>query len=195
MKLTGLDRLRDELARNPRLRVGIVLIGVLLLVYQLAGLSHIRAGLDADYAAKLTELVKVQSISRQDGWDRRASEIHVIRKALEAQIPESDSVGLAQATVQGWLRDTAANVGPKLTVTMGTPLRVDDTHPYWRIPAQINGMIDPARALELIRQIESRKELFTVESIRLTTGTNASLALDVASYYRVTSTGADHATP
>lgn len=195
MKSPGWNRLRDELARNPRLRVGVVLIGVLLLVYQLAGLSQIRARLDADYAAKLAQLEKVQSISREDGWDRRASEIHAMRKALEAQIPAADSVGLAQATVQGWLRDTAANVGPKLTVTMGTPLRVDDKHPYWRIPAQINGMIDPAQALELIRQIESRKELVTVESIRLTTGANASLALDVASYYRVTTAEAAHATP
>lgn len=195
MKAAGFDKLRDELARNPRLRVGIVLIGVLLLVYQLVGLSAIRDRLDADYAAKLTQLVRVQSISREDGWDRRASEIHAIRKALEAQIPEADSVGLAQATVQGWLRDTAASVGPKLTVTMGTPLRVDDKHPYWRIPAQINGMIDPEMALELIRQIESRKELITVQSIRLTTGANASLALDVASYYRVTPAGATHATP
>ena len=195
MKAPGLDRLRDELARNPRLRVGIVLIGVLLLVYQLAGLSQIRARLDADYAAKLAQLVKVQSISSEDGWDRRASEIHAMRKALEAQIPDADSVGLAQATVQGWLRDTAASAGPKLTVTMGTPLQVEDKHPYWRIPAQINGMIDPAQALELIREIESRKDLVTVESIRLTTGANASLALEVASYYRVTRAGAAHATP
>jgi hypothetical protein len=195
VKLPGLDPFRAELARNPRLRVGIVVIGALLLVYQLTGLSATRARLDADYAVKLAQLVRVQGISREDGWDRRASDIHAVRKALEAQIPDADSVGLAQATVQGWLRDTAGNLGPKLTVTMGTPVRVDDRHPYWQIPAQINGPIAPSQALELIRQIESRKELVTVQSIRLTSGDTPSLALDVASYYRVTKGGDAHAAP
>ena len=195
MKIPGLDPFRAELARNPRLRVGIVVIGALLLVYQLAGLTDTRSRLDADYAVKLTQLVRVQGISREDGWDRRASDIHAVRKALEAQIPDADSVGLAQATVQGWLRDTVGNVGPKLTVTMGTPLRVDDQHPYWRIPAQINGPIAPSQALELIRQIESRKDLVTVQSIRLTSGDTPSLALEVASYYRVIKGGKAHATP
>ncbi|MHB1271833.1 MAG: hypothetical protein ACYCZD_03520 [Rhodanobacter sp.] len=195
MKIPGLNQLRAELARNPRLRVGIVLIGALLLVYQLAGLADTRARLDADYSAKSRQLVRVQGISREDGWDRRASDIHAVRKALEAEIPDADSVGLAQATVQGWLRDTASHFGPKLTVTMGTPLRVDDQHPYWKIPVQINGPIAPSQALELIRQIESRKELITVESIRLTSGDNPSLALEVAGYYRVTKGGGVHAAP
>ncbi len=195
MKAPGLNELRAELARNPRLRVGIVLIGALLMVYQLAGLSATRARLDADYSAKLTQLARVQGISREDGWDQRASEIHAIRMALEAEIPDSDSIGLAQATVQGWLRDTAGNVGPKLTVTMGTPLPVGNLHPYWTIPAQINGPIDPAQALELIRQIESRKELMTVQSIHLTTGEHAMLALDVTGYCRVNQRDATHATP
>ncbi len=195
MKMHGLDQLRAELARNPRLRVGIFLIGALLLMYQLAGLSDTRSRLEADYSLKLTQLVRVRGISRQDGWDRRAGDIHAVRQALEAEIPDADSVGLAQATVQGWLHDTAGNVGPKLTVTMGTPLRVDDQHPYWRIPAQINGPIAPSQALELIRQIESRKELITVESIRLTSGNNPSLSLEVASYYRVIKGGSTHAAP
>lgn len=186
---------RAELARNPRLRLGVVLIGALLLIYQLTGLSTTRNRLHADYATQLVRLQRVQDISKEDGWDRRASNIHTIRKGLEAEIPDADTVGLAQATVQGWLRDRLTSVGPKLSITMGTPVLVNDQQPYWKIPAQVSGMVRPAQALELIRQIESRKELTVIESIRLTTGSNPSLALDVASYYRVNRRGPGRATP
>lgn len=186
---------RAELARNPRLRLGIVLVGALLMIYQLTGLSATRDHLSADYATQWVRLQRVQNISKEDGWDRRASDIHTIRKGLEAEIPDADTVGLAQATVQGWLRDTTNSVGPKLSITMGTPVQVNDAQPYWKVPAQIGGMVRPAQALQLIRQIESRKELMVIQSIRLTTGSSPSIALEVASYYRVNRKAGDHADP
>lgn len=195
MKMAWLAAARTELTNNPRLRVGLVVIGALLLMYQLAGLSDLRGRMSADYAAKQAQLARVQGISKEDGWDRRASEIHAMRTALEAEIPDTDSMGLAQATMQGWLRDTVTRSGVKLSVTMGAPVRVSETSAYWKIPAQISGQMPVSGAMELIRQIESRKELMNVESIRLTTGDQPSVSLGVASYYRVRQEGAANATP
>jgi hypothetical protein len=195
MKMAWIATARTELTNNPRLRVGLVVIGALLLLYQLAGLSDLRRGMTADYVAKQVQLARVQGISKEDGWDRRASEIHAMRTALEAEIPDADSMGLAQATMQGWLRDTVTRSGAKLSVTMGAPLQVDKTSAYWKIPAQISGQISSSGALELIRKIESRKELMSVESIRLTTGSQASVSLEVASYYRVHQGGTADAAP
>lgn len=190
-----LNTARAELARNPRLRIGIVVIGALLLIYQLTGLSVMRERLRTDYATQLVRLARVQHISKEDGWDRKASDIHAVRKGLEAEIPDADTVGLAQATFQGWLRDTTNNVGPKLSITMGTPVQVDEKQPYWKVPAQIAGMVQPAQAMELIRQIESRKDLIVIQNIRLTTGSSPSIALEVASYYRVNRGASRDATP
>lgn len=195
MKMAWLATARTELTNNPRLRVGLIAIGALLLMYQLAGLSDLRGRMSADYAAKQAQLARVQGISKEDGWDRRASEIHSMRAALEAEIPDTDSMGLAQATMQGWLRDTVTRSGVKLSATMGAPLRVNETSAYWKIPAQISGQMSVSGALELIRQIESRKELMSVESIRLTTGNQPSMLLEVAGYYRVRQGGTANATP
>lgn len=195
MKMAWLVTARNELAGNPRLRVGLIVIGALLALYQLAGLSDLRVRMTADYAARQTQLARVQNISKEDGWDRRASEIHAMRAALEAEIPDADSMGLAQATMQGWLRDTVTRSGVKLSVTMDAPLRVSDTSAYWKIPARISGQMSLAGALELIRLIESRKELMSVESIRLTTGNQPSVSLEVAGYYRVRQGGTANATP
>ncbi len=193
--MAWLDKARTELTDNPRLRVGLIVIGTLLLLYQLAGLSDLRGRMIADLVDKQTQLVRVQSISKEDGWDRRAAEIHTTLEALQAEIPESDSLGLAQATMQGWLRDLVIRSGTKLRITMGTPVQAGGPALYWKIPAQISGEISVDGALELVRQIESRKELMSVESIRLTAGTRPSLALDVASYYRIKNGGAPHAAP
>lgn len=196
MKTEWFASARAELAANPRLRIGIVCIGALLLMYQLAGLSDLRTRLESDYQAQQARLVRVQGISREDSWDQRASAIHVIRQGLEAQIPDADSVGLAQATMQGWLRDAATHVDADLSIAMGTPMPAAEGSPYWKIPAQVSAsQIPVSRALELIRQIEDRKELMTVQSIRLTSGDHPSLALDVASYYRIPQKRAAHATP
>lgn len=195
MKTAWLDSARTELANNPRLRAGLVVIGTLLLLYQLAGLSDLRGRMTADLVDKQTQLVRIQSISKEDGWDRRAAEIHTLREALQAEIPDSDSLGLAQATMQGWLRDMVSRSGVKLTVTMGSPMRVNESSPYWKIPGQLSGQMPVSVALELIRQIESRKELMSVESIRLTTGNQSSLSLEVAGYYRVPQGGTTRANP
>lgn len=195
MKMAWLATARAELAENPRLRVGLVVIGALLLMYQLAGLSDLREHMSADYAARQTQLARVQNISSEDGWDQRASAMHAMRAALEAEVPRIDSMGLAQATMQSWLRDMATRSGSTLSITMGTPLRVDADAGYWKIPAQISGQMPIHGALNLIRQIESRKELMSVDSIRLTTGNQPSISLEVASYYRLPKGGSAHATP
>lgn len=195
MKMAWLENARAELADNPRLRAGLIVIGTLLLLYQLMGLSDLRERMTSDLVDKQMQLVRVQSLSKEDGWDQRATAVHTILEALQAEIPDSDSLGLAQATMQGWLRDMVTRSGAKLTVTMGTPLQADGSAVYWKLPAQISGAISVAGALELIRQIESRKELMSVESIRLTAGTRPSISLEVASYYRIRKGGAPNAAP
>ncbi len=196
MKAAWWTSARAELRANPRLRVGLILIAALLVIYQLTGLADLRAQIASDYLAKQAQLVRVQNISKEDGWDQRARAMHDLRAALEAEIPDADNMGLAQATTQGWLRDLVTRSGAKLTVTMDTPVQASGSAVYWKIPAQISGELNVAQAMELIRQVESRKELMSVESIRLTAGTRPSLALDVASFYRIKNRGsASHAAP
>ena len=190
-----LNSTREELERNPRLRLGLLVIGVLIMLYVIAGLNQVRQGMADNYDVRSQQLVRVARIAHEKGWDVRAHDAEITRKALEAEIPDADSIGLAQATVQGWLRNTLTAVDPKLTVSMGQPVRIDADKPYWKIPAQVSGMLQPRQALQLLRTIESRKELMTVDSIRLTSGRNGALALTVSAYYRVNGNSDGNAAP
>jgi hypothetical protein len=184
--LAWLHSMRDELARNPRLRLGLLVIVALVILYQIAGLSQVRDRLGADYADRQAQLMRIRSISREDAWGRRAAEAAAVRKALEAEIPQADSIGLAQATFQGWLRELSVSGNAPLSIAMGTPTKVQGLPGYWKIPAQLSGSIGGASALELVRKIESRKDLVVIDSIRLAAGNGANVSIDVATYYRIT---------
>lgn len=185
MKTPWLGDIKAEFVKNNRLRLGALVIAVLLFADAVSVLSTWRQQWSRDYEQLQTRLVRVQHISKEGGWPKRAADAEAIRKALEAEIPTADSVGLAQATFQGWLRQVVGSTGLPLSLSMGTPSPVDGMPGYFRIPATLAGRIDSRRALEVLRLIESRKELVVVQSIRLSTGANSSISLEVAAFYRV----------
>lgn len=185
MKLKALGPIGEELKHNPRLRLGLIVIAALLAIYQIAGISQWRSSIAADYTLQQERLLRVRGISREDGWARRAADAAGMRKALQAEIPDANSVGLAQATFQGWLSGLVRSTGKPLQITMGAPVKVQGQTGYWKIPAQVAGNLSVREAMELIRQVESRKELVTVDSIELNNDQYPRASLALATYYHV----------
>lgn len=195
MKGKWQNQLHSEWTSNPRLRLGVLLIVALVAVYEISGLGLVRQRMAADYSAKLSELSRVRDISKEDAWDQRALAAKRLRDALQAGVPTADTVGLGQATFQGFLRSVAAGAGPRLNIAMDTPVKVVGMDGYWKFPAQISGPVPVDRALDLVRQVESHKDLVTVQAIQLSTGTNPYMNLTLAAYYRVNGAGEVNATP
>lgn len=185
MKSKALAPLAEELKQNPRLRLGLVVIVALIAIYQIAGISQWRASLAADYAQQQERLLRVRSISREDGWARRAADAASMHKALQAEISDANSVGLAQATFQGWLSGLVRSTGKPLQITMGVPVKLPGQPGYWKIPAQLAGNLSIREAMELIRQVESRNELVTIDSIELSNDKYPRASLALATYYHV----------
>ncbi len=180
-----LSRFRGEIGGNRRLQMGMMFIVLLIAMYGIGGLSSMRARISSEYVQDMQRLERVRHIAREKGWDKRAEDAQQLLTQLQAQIPQSDSVGLAQATFQGWLRGAAIATDPKLDIHMGTPQQVSDGSDYWEIPAQLAGSLPRSRALEIVRKIESRGDLAVIRRIRLSVVSPNSLTLDVVAYYRI----------
>ena len=180
-----LEQVKKEWRQNARLRLGVIFIGCLLAVYEISGLDLIRQQLEEDYSTKVAELQRIRAISKEDSWGKRAVDAKALQKALVAEIPAADSTGLAQATLQGFLRDLASGFGARLNIATDSPSKVDGMDGYWKFPAQISGPVDVNSALQLVRQMEGRKDLLTVESVQLSTGENAYLNMRIVAYYRI----------
>lgn len=190
-----LDEIRGEWSRNARLRLGVLVIFALVAFYEIDGMGLITSQLKMDYSGKLTELSRIQAVSKERDWDSRAAKVKLLKDALQAEIPAVDTVGLGQATFQGMLGKMSTSAGGGLSVTMDTPSKVAADGDYWKFPAQLSGPLSGRAALELIRQIESQKDLVMVQASRITGGDNPYVTLSVVAIYRVKASKDSNASP
>src|SRR5690606_9627591 len=112
---------RRELAANPRLRYGVLAIAAILVLYLFLVLQGWQSGLAERHATRSGYLAKMQALAGQEVWIQRAAAVARTRAALEAEIPEMATLGLAQASAQGWLRDAVSAFGQDVQVQAQTP--------------------------------------------------------------------------
>ncbi|MDE1959716.1 MAG: hypothetical protein KGI40_11620 [Xanthomonadaceae bacterium] len=189
MKPVSMQRLRRELEGNRRLQVGAVLIGVLLALYVLSGVDQWRQGIMNRLAAAQAQRVRTQALAGQTRWTERAQQAQALERALAARIPDSDSVGLAQATQQAWLRRAVLPFAPTAVIRMDPPVPVEGQPGYWRIPAEVSGPLPVARTLQLLQRIESNRDRMQVESIRISNAANPQLQMTVVALVRIVPRG------
>ena len=189
MRSAAVQRLRQELGSNRRLQAGAVLIGVLLALYALSAVDTWRQGIVARLAAAQAQRVRTQALAGQTQWSVRAAQAQALERALAARIPDADSVGLAQATQQAWLRRAVLPFAPMATIRMDPPVPVEGQPGYWRIPAEISGPLAVARTLQLLQRIESNRDRMQVESIRISNAVNPQLQMTVVALVRIVPRG------
>ena len=177
--------IRQEWAGNRRLRIGVLAVAGILLLYLVLVVQDWRGALEAEYAARTAHLYKMKSLAGQEAWLARADEAREVRQALEAEVPETGTPGLAQARVQGWVRDIAAALGEDIRVQTLDPVQVDGRPGLWRVPVTISGQFDPTLYAELLRRIESRSTLSVIEEAIVRNRANPTFTLSIVSYFRI----------
>lgn len=181
----ALASMRMELADNPRLRLGAWLIAAILIFYVWLVLADWRAQMHKDYVAQVQQLQKIRSLAGQDEWLQRAEQARVLRDALQAQIPEVATLGLAQASVQTLARDMIAASGNAIRVQTEAPAEVGEGSGLWRVPMVISGGLGATQVLQLIRRIESQRNLVVIEQAMILNRENHTFSLTMVSFFRV----------
>ena len=185
-----LGQVRQELARNARLRLGLALIAAILAFYAALVMVDWRSGLHEHYIERRQYLRKLLEMANQDEWPARAASAARVRKALEAEIPEVASLGLAQAGAQTWARNLAAVYGVAVQVQAREPQTVDGQPGLMRVPI-LSGTLPPKVVLNIMQQIEKRGSLTVIEEAMLLNRENQTFQLTVVSYVRVAGDHAD----
>lgn len=181
----ALTQARKEFAENPRLRIGAWAIAAIVVFYLWLVLADWRAQMQKDYAAQSQQLQKIRSLAGQDEWLQRAEHARALRDALQAQIPEVATLGLAQASVQTMARNLAAASGNAIRVQAEAPTPVEGNEGLWRVPVVISGGLGAAQVLQLIRRIESERNLVTIEQAMILNRDNRTFSLTVVAFFRV----------
>ncbi len=183
--MTILQSLRDEVQSKPALRAGLGLIAALALAYAYGFANQTRNRSVQAYLADVAELQKVKLLAQQKDWPQRAKSALALQSGLQAAIPSSDSIGLAQATQAAWLRSAILPFAPKVNVIMGQPTKVSGLAGYWKVPADINAQVDAAHAVQILQRIEGTTNLMYVQSLRIVNTASPSLQMSVVAYYRI----------
>lgn len=189
---TGNSRLagiRGEWQANPRLRWGVLAIGVIAWVYAVLLLNDLRLKLHEDYRQQTLRLYKVAALAGKDEWIGRAQDAKALRRALDSQVPGASSTGMAQADAQGWVKALVNATGPKLTTEGRDATRVDPASGLWKVPMTLRGTTEPGPLLEMLRQIESSERLVVVESLEINNRQRMNLQITIAPYYRLKQEG------
>lgn len=180
-----LEQARREWAGNRRLRLGGIAIAAILAFYLLLVLRDWQAALQVQYADRTEHLQKMQALAGQEVWIGRAQEAQSLRKGLEAEIPEIDTLGLAQAGLQTWMRDLNGTFGGTLQIQNQASQQVEGQPGVWRVPVVLSGPGEPRRVIQLIGQIEGRKSLTVIDAATMLNRDNHTFSLTVVSLFRI----------
>ena len=188
--MSGLDRawqsLRQQLADNPRLRLGAWLIVGILVFYGWLligdGIGSLRSQVQDDQE----RLAKLHALAGQEVWHQRAEQAAAIKESLLAELPEADTPGLAQAELQSRLRNLFQDFGSAITVEVSAPVALEENPGWLRIPATLSAnRLEMERIKRAVQAVEAQPGLMRIESISIRNRSDSTLLnMTVHAYYR-----------
>lgn len=188
MSTSQIAAMRQELAQNRRLQAGLALAGLLVLGWAWLALGDWRTGLADRLQATEARILRMNDLADQDAWLERATQAAELRASLEAELPPVDSPGLAQAAFQSWLTRQLSSLGAQPQLSMEAPQRLERPAGLVRVSATLSGSMPTQQVIELLRRIESERQLIVVPSVLIRSEANQTFSLTVHAFYRL---GAD----
>ncbi len=171
---------------NPRLRWGVLAIAVILFIYVCQLLVQWRRDLHDQYQQQTVQLYKMTELANEDHWIARARDVQALEKALQAEVPASATIGLAQAETQTFVRQLMNAYGRQLGSEARAPAQVTGFPEIWRVPVTLRGQVSQNQLLEILRRVEGSERLMVVDdfSFRYERGV-PSFSLTFAAFYRI----------
>ena len=184
---TQLAELRKQLEATPWLKWALGLATLLLAAFIWQGLETLRLRAQDAAMDEEVKLHRVRGLQGQDAWIERAQQASQLHQALLAEIPTVTTAGLAQATLQSWLRDVASSVSDdqSLRVTVDSPAVLDQPAGVLRVHATLSGALSPRQTLTVLRRIESSTQLILIETLEIRSDAARSASIGLNAYYRL----------
>lgn len=182
-----LRSLRSQLDSAPWLRWALPAIGVLLLAFVWDSIETMRTHAQELAISREVDLRRIRALQGEDSWFARADDATRLLERLRAELPAAATPGLAQASLQSWLRETAFAGLPADTVRVN--VESSDTMPslpgVLRVKVNLSGALTAKQAVGVLRQIESSGNLVVVETAMIRSDHNSMFTAGLNAYYRV----------
>lgn len=181
--------LRTQLVGNARLRWGLLAIAGIILLWLWLVLADWRAALADEYVQSAHQLERIRALAGQDEWLLRAKAARELREGLDAQLQRASTLGVAQATAQGFAQTLAQKFRGDVRVQGQAPAEIGRGSGIWRVPVVLSGQLGPAQVLQLIRQIESQPNLVSIEQALILNRGAGNFSLTLVMFFRIEDKG------
>ena len=159
---------RRELAENPRLRLGLLAVGIILIISGLLWVGEQRDAVAAELAREQARQARLMALSESDVWRQRQAELDTDATRLARQFWRARSEGQAQAEFQAWLSEQALRHDiQRLSVNVVGAAPVADTPELWQVALSINGRLDGDALAALLQDLATEERLVTVRHLRV----------------------------
>lgn len=178
--------MRQEWQGNPRLRLGVLVVVAISVLYGCLVLNDWRHALHAQYQQRTLQLYKMSALAGQEHWLSRAQSAKDVERALQAEIPNATTIGLAQAEVQTMVRQLIDAFGRKMTTESRPPVAVPGQPGLWRVPVTLRGALSSTQLLEMLRRLEDADRLVVIDESQITFPQGVpTVSLTLSAFYRV----------
>jgi hypothetical protein len=179
-------KIREEWRSNPRLRWGAGIAIAIGFFYLCLVLADWRRDLHDQYQQRTLQLYKMTALAGQEHWLARAQAAESVEKALQAEVPDAATIGLAQAEVQTFVRQLINAFGRKLGSDARPPAEVAGQPGLWRIPVTLRGLVSQPQMLEILRRVEDSDRLMVIDEFSFTFVKGVpNMSMTLVAYYRV----------
>ena len=182
-----------EIATNDRLKWLIAFSAIILYISGALFLAGQVETSRLDLARSLARLSQITAQAEETRWPQRAAEAKAFIGELEKKFWKGDTLGLAEAGFERWIRQTFDNHGVRVRqVQLTRSALVDDElnrgrealSTVQRIRAKIISPLNEPALIRFLEEAANHESWIIVEQLIVRAGRNARLEMDLAIVFR-----------
>jgi hypothetical protein len=162
---------RQQLRINLRLRVGVVLVGILPLVYGALVLRDAQEESFRKFQIAANHLMLLKKQSGQNEWAERQKSTAILKAEMESRLWKSPTPTLARAAFQDWLNAQISQSGVSnvLLVMEGSTLNSDSEAESGlvRVAAKLNFMYTRASMNVFLQRLVDAQPHVAIETLNI----------------------------
>jgi hypothetical protein len=177
-------KLRQEVAANTRLRVGIWAILLIVIFYGLLlQADRVSEEINA-YNNQATRLEKILAIQNQEGWQTILEQEKKTTETLQTFLWQADTLGIAQASLQRALNDLLTNLKFRnIRLKFGVAKPLEGAQDVWQVQAQINAHYRKGDEVRLLHDLAAHPNKLVVDRLELHSR-GPRMLLQVSAYFK-----------
>ena len=171
------QKAREQLAANPRLRLGLLAIPLIALLYLNLLIADERYEQHATLASLHNELLDAQQLATQNEWLERLEQARTeLDKQQQAYFASADSEALARADIQTYAKTQLEKQGlQQIRIEVSTAGKIDPQTQLIPLQLQLAGTAQGDQLYALISALETGTPRYRIDTLNVQSQSGQSL--------------------